>query len=79
MKRFEIMEKFYSSKTLLKIAGGGMHTQHILHPPGSIRPWLYNSKKWPQIYERCFKLKIPKAVKTQLLQGSQRNAFWWNR
>ena len=24
MKRFEIMEKFYSSKTLLKMAGGGM-------------------------------------------------------
>ena len=28
------MEKFYSSKTLLKMAGGGMHTQHIPHPPG---------------------------------------------
>ena len=33
MKRFEIMEKFYSFKTLLKIAGGGMHTQHTPHPP----------------------------------------------
>ena len=28
-----IMEKFYSSKTLLKMAGGGMHTQHTPHPP----------------------------------------------
>ena len=28
---------------------------------------LYNNKSWPQIYERCFKLKIPKAVKAQLL------------
>ena len=38
MKRFDIMEKFYSSKTLLKMAGGGMHTQHrsTPHPhPGS--------------------------------------------
>ena len=33
MKRFEIMEYFYSSKTLLKMAGGGMHTPH---PPGSV-------------------------------------------
>ena len=32
MKRFEIMEKFCSSKTLLKMAGGGMHTQHTPHP-----------------------------------------------
>ena len=32
MKRFEITEKFYSSKTLWKMAGGGMHTQHIPHP-----------------------------------------------
>ena len=30
---FEIMEKFYSSKTLLKMAGGGMHLQYIPHPP----------------------------------------------
>ena len=29
------MEKFYSSKTLLKMAGGEMHTQHTPHPPGS--------------------------------------------
>ena len=33
MKRFEIMKKFYSSKTLLKMAGGEMHTQHTPHPP----------------------------------------------
>ena len=31
MKRSEIIEKFYSSKTLLKMAGGGMHTQHTRH------------------------------------------------
>ena len=29
------MENFYSSKTSLKMAGGGMHTQHTPHPPGS--------------------------------------------
>ena len=29
------MEKFYSSKTLLKMAGGGIHTKHTSHPPGS--------------------------------------------
>ena len=27
------MEKFYSSKALLKMAGGGMHPPH---PPGSV-------------------------------------------
>ena len=27
------MEKFYSSKALLKMAGGGMHTPY---PPGSV-------------------------------------------
>ena len=32
MKRFKIIEKFYSSKALLKMAGGGMHSPH---PPGS--------------------------------------------
>ena len=42
------MEKIYSSKTLLKVAGGGMHTQHPPHPP-SIRPWLHNNKRWLQI------------------------------
>ena len=36
MKRFEIMEKIYSSKTLLKMAGEGMHTQHTHTPPGCI-------------------------------------------
>ena len=36
MKRFEIMEKLYSSTTLLKMAGDGMHP-HILP---WIRPWL---------------------------------------
>ena len=36
MKRFEIIEKFCSSKALLKMAGRcGMHAQHIPHPPGS--------------------------------------------
>ena len=29
------MEKFYSSKNLLKMAGKGMHAQHTPHPPGS--------------------------------------------
>ena len=29
MKRFEIMENFYSSKALLKVAIGGMHTPHF--------------------------------------------------
>ena len=32
IKRFEITEKFYSSKALLEMAGGGMH---LPHPPGS--------------------------------------------
>ena len=36
------METFYSFKTLLKMAGGGMHTQHTPHSPW-IRPWLYNN------------------------------------
>ena len=53
MKRFEFMEKFYSSKTLLKLAGGGMHTQHTPHPSG-IRLSLYNNKKWPQILREVF-------------------------
>ena len=33
MKRFETMEKFYSSKILLKMAGGGMHSQHTPTSP----------------------------------------------
>ena len=28
---------------------------------------LHDNKRWPQIQERCFKLKIPKAIKAQLL------------
>ena len=32
MKRFEIIEKLYLSKALLKMAGGGMHPPHL---PGS--------------------------------------------
>ena len=47
------MEKFYSSKTLLKMAGGGMHTQHTPHPP-LIRFWLYNKKRWPQILREMY-------------------------
>ena len=35
MKRFKIMQNFYSSKALLKMAGGGMHPPH---PPLWIRP-----------------------------------------
>ena len=33
------MEKFISSKTMLKMAGGGLHTQYTPHPPW-IRPWF---------------------------------------
>ena len=32
------MEKFYSSKALLKMAGGRMHTQHTPHPPPGSAP-----------------------------------------
>ena len=53
MKRFEIMEKFYSSKALLKIAGGGMHTPYPPLPPGSatvpvdpILTFYYRSNLW---------------------------------
>ena len=60
------MEKFYSSKTLLKMAGGrSIHS--IPHIPRWIRPWLHNNNRWPQILETCFKQKIPKAVKARLL------------
>ena len=49
------MEKFYSSKTLLKMAGGGMHTKHTTTPPPPwIRLWLYNNKRWPQILREMF-------------------------
>ena len=33
INRFKIKEKFYSYETLLKMADGGMHTQHTPHPP----------------------------------------------
>ena len=37
MKRFEIMEKFYSSKTFLKMAGGGdAYAAYPTFPPGCI-------------------------------------------
>ena len=45
------MEKFIHQK-LLKMVGGGMHTQHTPHPLW-IRPWLYN-KRWPQILRVMF-------------------------
>ena len=48
MKSFEIMEKFYSQHRF-KMAGGGMHTQHIPHISPWIRPWLYNNKRLPEI------------------------------
>ena len=51
MKRFEVMEKFCSSKTLLKLAGGGMHTQHISHPPGSAPGCITNDGL--KFLERC--------------------------
>ena len=47
------MEKFCSSKILLKMAGGGMHTHHTPHSPW-IRPWLHNNKRWPQILREMF-------------------------
>ena len=48
------MEKFYSSKTLLKMAGGGMHNQHTTHTHPWIRPWLYNNNRWRQILREMF-------------------------
>ena len=65
MKRLEIMQKFYSSKTLLKVAGGGMLTQHTPHPPPSA-PGCIITKNGLK-FKRCFKLKIPKAFKVRLL------------
>ena len=53
MNRFEIMEKFYSYQTLLKMASGEMHTQHTPHP-SCIRLSLYINKKWPQILREVF-------------------------
>ena len=34
-KMFKIMEKFHASKTLLRLAGGGMHPPHFSPPPES--------------------------------------------
>ena len=48
------MKNFYSFKTLLKMADGGMHTQHTHSPPPWIRPWLYNDKRWSQILREMF-------------------------
>ena len=40
MKRFEITEKLYLSKALLKMAGEVVHTPHSPPPPGSAPgPW----------------------------------------
>ena len=69
------MKKFYSSKALLKMAGGGMHTQHTPHPPCISAPGCVITKGGLKFYERCFTPEIPKAVKARLLYGSQRNAF----
>ena len=69
MKRFEIIEKFYSSKTLLKMDGGGMHTQHTPHPPPPIpgsTPGCIITKDGLKFSEICLKPEIPKAVKARL-------------
>ena len=43
VRRFEITEKFYSSKALLKMAGGGVHPPHPpLDPPLPEIPSVYN-------------------------------------
>ena len=54
------MGKFDSSKRLLKMAGGGMLTQHTPLPPWNawIRLWLYNNKKWLQILKDVLNLKF---------------------
>ena len=59
------MEKFYLSKALLKMAVGG--DAYVAYPPSPPGCTIINNKRWPQIYEICFKLKIPKAVKSRLL------------
>ena len=43
MKRFEIMEKFYLSKALLKMAGGGVHPPHMDPPLLVYVPIQYHS------------------------------------
>ena len=47
------MEKFDSSKTLLKMAGGEMHrpTQHTTLSPVIVR---HNDKIWSQILRKMF-------------------------
>ena len=52
MKRFEIMKKFYSSKTSLKIAGGGMHahyTRFLFYLVASLSS--YHEKAISALYE----------------------------
>ena len=42
-------EKSYSSKTLFKLAGGGMHTPHLptgFTPSNSLDPTLVSSNVW---------------------------------
>ena len=53
MKRFEIMENFYSSKTLLKMAGGDC-IRSIPHFPPEFAPGCIITKKWPQILREMF-------------------------
>ena len=60
------MEKFYSSKTLLKMAGGGMHTQHTPHSPGSA-PGCTITNDGLKFKRYALKVKIPKAIKARLL------------
>ena len=74
------MKKFYSSKTLLKMVGGGMHTQHIPQATSlnGSAPGCVITKDGLKFYERCSKPEIPKAVEARLLYGSQKIAFWWN-
>ena len=43
MKKFEIMEKFYSSKTLLKMAGGG--DAYAAQPTSPLNPPLVVKKQ----------------------------------
>ena len=57
------MEKFYSSKTLLKIDGGGdTCAAYPTSPPGCVI-----TKDGLKFKRYVVKLKIPKAVKARLL------------
>ena len=49
LKRFKILEKFYSSKTLLKLAGGGMHPPHP-----SLDPPLCENAACPKLLRQVF-------------------------